>query len=177
MDGIYLYRVKGYKYWMSYIADLSSKDGVNDVESVKKRLLSKVQKLENGCWKWCAAKNASGYGTLGVGRTHQLAHRISYYIHKGLIPRGVLVLHSCYKSRDCVNPDHLRLGTKAENTADSIRDKTHFALGKTECKRGHPIRRCDRNTYVSPTKPFRRSCKICKLRVARESRARLKVTK
>ena len=70
----------------------------------------------NGCWEWVASK-VGGYGQLRCGRKMMKAHRISYILHKGEIPDGLLVRHTCHNP-GCVNPDHLLTGTVQDNTDD-----------------------------------------------------------
>ena len=81
------------------------------------KFFDKVNKTED-CWLWKAATR-NGYGTMKFeGRTVD-AHRISYILHFGLIPEGMLVCHKCDVPL-CVNPKHLFLGTYKDNMQDCI---------------------------------------------------------
>lgn len=84
------------------------------------RFMDKVKKEENGCWIWRASKDKLGYGRIIYGtRTTFLAHRLSYILFRGEISEGKLILHSCNKP-SCVNPNHLRIGTDADNAKDKV---------------------------------------------------------
>ena len=81
--------------------------------SPEDRFWSKVDKTE-GCWLWTAAKTVDGYGRFRLDGSPRLAHRVAYSWANGPIPKGLQLDHVCYVPA-CVNPDHLRLATNAEN--------------------------------------------------------------
>lgn len=82
------------------------------------RLMNGYKENESGCWIWQGSKYNSGYGWLKVFGKSVSAHRYSYQLHKGDIGEGMEILHSC-DNKDCINPDHLRVGTHAENMKEA----------------------------------------------------------
>jgi hypothetical protein len=88
------------------------------------RFLKNIEKTL-GCWNWTGAVNAYGYGVITVGGRigkQWKAHRYSWVYHNGTIPEsdgphGTVVMHKC-DNRLCVNPDHLELGSQADNVRD-----------------------------------------------------------
>jgi len=82
---------------------------------------------DNGCWEWTGAVAGRGYGEMKIPMTRrqEYAHRISYMIHYGEIPNGVLVCHTCDNPK-CVKPSHLFLGTSKDNLQDMKEKDRHL---------------------------------------------------
>lgn len=105
------------------------------MKNAKERLLSKLKKCESGCWEWIGKVNPSGYGMMLLwGLKIQTAHRASYLLHFGILPKDKLVCHKC-DNKICCNPDHLYLGTPKDNTRDAI-ERGRFPKGPNKSK-GH----------------------------------------
>lgn len=85
----------------------------------------------DGCWEWTSSL-VGGYGQFKVvaDRTPVRAHRFSWELHHGPIPEELKVLHHC-DNPPCVRPDHLFIGTTADNTADMVaKGRQNFFGGK-----------------------------------------------
>ena len=80
------------------------------------RFWSKVHET-NGCWVWLASTNSDGYGLFWIGTRIEHSHRMAWVFTNGPIPTRMCVLHRC-DNPSCCNPEHLFLGTHADNMRD-----------------------------------------------------------
>lgn len=97
-----------------------------DPQSTKQRFDSKYPRPLEGCWEWEASTTSGGYGQFAIGGKPYAAHRLSWQYAFGPIPDGLIVLHRC-DNRLCVRPDHLSLGTHADNSRDMhSRGRWHY---------------------------------------------------
>lgn len=116
------------------------------------------------CWEWQGGRQQSGHGRLLIGsrtdgsRRKEGAHRIAYQLCRGEAG-DLLVCHAC-DNPPCVNPNHLFLGTQADNMHDaSMKGRCHnpFQSGKTHCKRGHEF--TTENTVIVNGSRVCRACR------------------
>jgi len=132
--------------------------------------------IGEGCWEYGGKIRTDGYGSVYINDgtrkgTQALAHRVVYEGMVGLIPEGMFLCHHCDNPR-CIRPDHLFVGTDADNKADMYakgrhsHGETHWLSKVTHCPQGHPY--SGHNLYVRNC--GRRMCRACSN--ARRNRAR-----
>ncbi len=105
-------------------------------QPVEPRLMAGLVSTGVGCWEWQRSRNADGYGQICVNGRVERVHRVMYELKVGPIPEGKLVMHIC-DNPPCANPDHLRLGTDAENNADRDAKGRNYYRNQTHCPHGH----------------------------------------
>jgi len=119
------------------------------------------------CWNWVGATIKSGYGKLRVDKRTCLAHRVSYSLKYGGIPRGLYILHNCDNPR-CVNPEHLFAGSQKENVADMISKGRDANLKRVVCAKGHQFTVENTREVFNPH--YHRRCRICERMAQRKYR-------
>lgn len=99
-------------------------------------------KKTNNCWLWtggCFKK--TGYGAAHKGSKTISAHRLSWEIHNGEIPKSIFVCHSC-DNKKCVNPSHLFLGSYLDNIADMV------SKGRSLCGEKHSMAKLNNDSVI-----------------------------
>jgi hypothetical protein len=127
------------------------------------RFWSHVRKTDS-CWEWTSLERVNGYGkfTFGGRRGKQVrAHRFSYELTVGPIPKGLVLDHLC-RNTLCVNPAHLEIVTRAENIHRGENPNILIHHGDF-CSKGHRL--TPENVYLNPNKRcssgFARRCRTC----------------
>ena len=96
-------------------------DGASANDPLDARVLAKRQiDPDTGCWLWQGRRDRWGYGRITVSHRRWSVHRLAAHLYLGLDPGSDLhVLHRCHNP-PCFRPDHLYLGTNAENVLDRV---------------------------------------------------------
>jgi hypothetical protein len=96
-----------------------------------------IPEPNSGCWLWTSTVSTRGYGLFKLDRRQQFAHRVAWSLANDReIPQGLVVRHRC-DTPTCVNPDHLELGTHADNAKDRDSRGHNGFSNKTHCPSGH----------------------------------------
>lgn len=111
------------------------------------------------CWQWPLSRNPrTGYGQFTLkpvpAQILVTAHRMSYETFVGDIPDGFCVMHKC-DNRACFNPDHLAVGTLADNNRDM------FAKGRDAWANHKPVTRCLRGHEKRLRPNGQMRCPVC----------------
>lgn len=109
----------------------------------------------SGCWEWQGTVNSNGYGSIGHLGKRMSTHRLSYELHVGPIPEGLVIDHLC-RNRACCNPAHLEPVTQGENT------RRGEPAQRTHCPQGHAYDGDNVRIYIDPSGYRHRGCKTCK---------------
>lgn len=125
----------GLGYCDKHYQRLKKHNNINHVRQPKFNTLEEafnaeaIRKDQDECWGW-SGKTDKQYGVtrFKINDRYERAHRASYLLHIGQIPKGLFVCHKC-DNPICTNPSHLFLGTNLDNIRDCV-NKNRQAKGK-----------------------------------------------
>jgi len=123
--------------------------------SVEDRLWSRIDQGPD-CWVWPGGHDKDGYGHIKVDRIQQSTHRLAWTLTHGPVPAGMLVLHHC-DNPPCCRPDHLFLGTHADN----MRDRA--TKGRNQLITGRPKQPIKHGTIGGYNAHLRHKVPVCDL--------------
>lgn len=139
---------------------------------IEERLEDMIHRDPNsGCWLTAAGPIAGGYPLILYRGRRVPAHRAAFECWVGEIPPGLYIDHKC-RTRECLNPAHLRAVTPRVNVTENSSGWAARNLAKTHCPSGHPYD--DANTYRGAGNPQAsvRACRTCKRNRERSRRAK-----
>lgn len=113
------------------------------------------------CWLWTGLTTYDGYGRVKIGRKQLAAHRLSYMIHRGPIPNGLVLDHLC-RVRNCVNPWHLEAVTDRVNILRGLGSAPRN-MAVTHCIHGHRFDEANTYVWTQPNGQKKRMCRACNL--------------
>jgi hypothetical protein len=120
----------------------------------------------SGCWIWKGSIGPKGYGRFSIRGHNYAAHRVSRQLLVSDVTPDKQLDHLC-RNRLCVNPDHVEPATNRVNVLRGY-GPTAINSSKTSCNRGHAY--TPENTYLTPSRPGERACRICKSNTRRAYR-------
>lgn len=133
----------------------------------RERSYLRVHQTPSGdCLLWSGQKDRDGYGICYFRRKNRRAHRVAWFSVHGDIPTGMVINHTC-RNRACVNPQHLNLLSRSENSMRDSASLGYINSQKTVCKAGHQF---DGSYIERATGKRRRTCSVCE----RAKKARLR---
>lgn len=125
--------------------------------AILQRILPTLKGSASGCWEWQDYCHPEwGYGQIGYRGKPWMLHRLMWTLLRGEIPAGYVICHRC-DNPPCCNPDHLFVGSDADNVLDRVAKRRDHHANLTECPRGHPY--SGDNLWVD-SRGFRQ-CRAC----------------
>ena len=144
------------------------------LSKVKKRFYSKIIKIDDNCIDYKSNKSTQGYSTQSFRINNKtqscFAHRLSWFFSGRLFTEGLVLDHIC-RNRFCINVDHLREVTRAENTLCGF-GAAAINKRKTHCKRGHEL--SGWNAMKHSKRPGTKHCRTCHYDLLDRKKERLK---
>ena|SRR5215831_7523740 len=129
------------------------------------RLLARTE-ITDSCWLWTGPTGDLGYSRVWVDGKGRHGHRVMYEAEIGPVPDGMTLDHLC-RVRNCINPAHLEVVSRAENVLRG-EGLTAQNARKKRCPKGHRL--SGENLYIS--QKGRRECRICRRAQVRKFRAK-----
>jgi hypothetical protein len=124
------------------------------------QILAKILILDDlECWIWTGCRHKiTGYGCARQMTAHRAVFEI---LTKTKIPKHLVACHEC-DFRLCVNPDHIFIGTDADNTLDKCTKGRHPGASKIACSKGHAFNQKNTHIQIRSNGKIQRVCRICR---------------